>query len=74
MADVATGESDRIDELSKLVQALSEENATLKRQLLILNEKLFARERELFGASSENALCQYSCHKFFEKKLASYRL
>ncbi|MBU0927632.1 MAG: IS66 family transposase [Spirochaetes bacterium] len=53
MADMATSESDRIDELSKLVQALAEENAALKRQLLLLNEKLFARERELFGASSE---------------------
>lgn len=53
MADAVAGESDRIDELTKLVQALSEENAALKRQLLLLSEKLFARERELFGASSE---------------------
>jgi len=53
MADVVAGESDRIDKLTKLVQTLSEENAALKRQLLLLNEKLFARERELFGASSE---------------------
>lgn len=53
MADVATQEAESIEELRKRNEALVEEVAALKRQLLLLNEKLFARERELFGASSE---------------------
>lgn len=53
MADAVAGDVDKINELSKLVKALQEENAALKRELLFLNEKLRARERELFGASSE---------------------
>jgi len=53
MADVATQEAESIEELRKRNEALVEEVAALKRQLLLLSEKLFARERELFGASSE---------------------
>jgi len=53
MADMVAEVPDEIDELKKRFQALVEDNAALKRQLLLLNEKLFARERALFGASSE---------------------
>ena len=51
MADVAT--EDDIELLKKRNHDLTEENAALKRALLLVNEKLFARERELFGKSSE---------------------
>ena len=53
MADEAAQGSESIEELRKRNKALVEEVAALKRQLLLLSEKLFARERELFGASSE---------------------
>ncbi len=53
MADVATGLPESIDELKKRNQALVEENAALKCELLFVNEKLLARERALFGTSSE---------------------
>jgi len=53
MADSVAEKADDLDELKKRNKALVEENAALKRELLLVNEKLFARERALFGTSSE---------------------
>lgn len=53
MADTAAELPDDIDQLKKLNKALAEQNAALRRELLLVNEKLLARERALFGRSSE---------------------
>lgn len=53
MADAIAELPEDIDELKKRNKALAEEVAALKLELLLVNEKLFARERALFGASSE---------------------
>lgn len=53
MADAVVVNSDDINELKLRNKELIEEVTELKLKLLLLNEKLFARERELFGASSE---------------------
>jgi len=53
MADVADQAPESIEELRRRNRALADEVAALKRELLLVNEKLFARERALFGVSSE---------------------
>ena len=55
MADAADQIPGSIEELRKRNRALADEVAALKRELLFVNEKLLARERALFGKSSEKS-------------------